>query len=116
MFEFFDGYLLEYRNPLDGGSTMKTIGCAVQFFWPGEHTETHRHTSTVIYHAFRGSGVTQIADRFLEWEQGDSFVVPLWYLHRHSNRSASDPAILFSMSDAPMLKALDLYREEGASD
>jgi gentisate 1,2-dioxygenase len=28
------------------------------------------------------------------------------------NRSASDEAILFSMSDAPMLKALDLYREE----
>ena len=112
----FDGYLLEYRNTLTGGPTLATIGCAVQFFWPGEHTETHRHTSTVIYHAFRGSGVTQIADRFLEWEQGDSFVVPLWYPHRHSNRSASDPAILFSMSDAPMLKALDLYREEGASD
>lgn len=112
----FDGYLLEYRNPLTGGPTLATIGCAVQLLSPGDHTQTHRHTSTVIYHAFRGSGVTRIADRFLEWEQGDSFVVPLWYPHRHSNRSASDPALLFSMSDAPVLKALDLYREESASD
>jgi gentisate 1,2-dioxygenase len=32
-------------------------------------------------------------------------------MHRHSNAS-SDEAILFSMSDAPALKALDLYREE----
>jgi len=112
----FDGYLLEYRNPLDGGSTMKTIGCAVQLLPPGDRTETHRHTSTVIYHAFRGSGATQIADHYFEWEQGDSFVVPLWYQHSHLNRSASDEAILFSMSDAPVLKALDLYREEGASD
>ena len=46
-----------------------------------------------------------------DWRQGDSFVVPLWYAHRHTN-SSSDEAILFSMSDAPALKALDLYREE----
>lgn len=108
----FDGYLLEYRNPLTGGSTMTTIQCGVQLLPAGEETETHRHTSTVIYHVFRGSGATQIGERRFEWQQGDSFVVPLWYDHRHSNRSLSEDAILFSMSDAPVLKALDLYREE----
>jgi gentisate 1,2-dioxygenase len=112
----FNGYLFEYRNPLTGGSTLTTIGCAVQLLPPGDRTETHRHTSTVIYHAFRGSGITRIGDLSFEWEQGDSFVVPLWYQHCHLNRSASDEAILFSMSDAPVLRALDLYREEGASN
>jgi len=111
-----DGYLLEYRNPLTGGPTMTTIECAVQLLSPGDRTKTHRHTSTVIYHAFRGSGITQIGGRSFEWEQGDSFVVPLWHQHCHLNRSASDEAILFSMSDAPVLRALDLYREERASD
>ena len=91
---------------------MTTIQCAVQLLPPADETETHRHTSTVIYHAFRGSGTTEIAERRFDWEQGDSFVVPLWHAHRHRNRSSSDEAILFSMSDAPMLKALDLYREE----
>lgn len=107
----FDGYLLEYRN-INGGPTMTTIQCAVQLL-PGAHeTDSHRHTSTVIYHVFRGSGSTEIAERRFDWEQGDSFVVPLWHAHRHMNRSTSDEAVLFSMSDAPMLKALDLYREE----
>ena len=108
----FDGYLLQYRNPLTNGPTMTTIQCAVQLLPRADETETHRHTSTVIYHVFRGSGTTQIGERRFDWEQGDSFVVPLWHAHRHLNRSSSDEAILFSMSDAPMLKALDLYREE----
>jgi gentisate 1,2-dioxygenase len=112
----FDGYLLEFRNPLTGGPTMTTIQCAVQLLSPGNETEAHRHTSTVIYHVFRGTGATQIGERQFQWQQGDSFVVPLWYDHRHWNRSSSEDAILFSMSDAPVLQALDLYREESASD
>ncbi len=108
----FDGFLLEYRNPVTGGPTMTTVQCAVQLLLPGDETESHRHTSTVIYHAFRGRGATYIGKQCFEWQRGDSFVVPLWHDHRHANRSSSDDAILFSMSDAPVLKALDLYREE----
>jgi gentisate 1,2-dioxygenase len=108
----FDGYRLEYRNPQTGGPTMPTIQCAVQLLTPADQTETHRHTSTVIYHVFRGQGATEIGTRRFDWQQGDSFVVPLWYAHRHLNRSSSDEAMLFSMSDAPVLRALDLYREE----
>src|SRR4030095_12145067 len=108
----FDGYLLEYRNPLTGGPTMTTIQCAVQLLPAGDETASHRHTSTVIYHVFRGKGATEIGESRFEWAEGDLFVVPLWYDHRHINRSSSDEAILFSMSDAPVLKALDLYREE----
>jgi gentisate 1,2-dioxygenase len=108
----FDGYLLEYRNPVTGGPAMTTIQCAVQLLSPKDETESHRHTSTVIYHVFLGKGATQIGERRFDWEQGDSFVVPLWHVHRHSNRSSTENAILFSMSDAPVLKALGLYREE----
>jgi len=46
------------------------------------------------------------------WRKGDTFIVPLWAWHEHANASSSDEAILFSMSDAPVLKALELYREE----
>jgi gentisate 1,2-dioxygenase len=111
----FDGYLLEFRNPLTGGSTMTTIQCAVQLLPARAETEAHRHTSTVIYHVFRGKGVTEIGETKFEWQQGDSFVVPLWHRHRHLNRSSSDEAILFSMSDAPAIRALELYREEACA-
>ncbi len=109
----FDGYVLEYKNPFTQGPTMTTIQCAVQLLPAHEETESHRHTSTVIYHVFRGKGSTMIGERRFEWEQGDSFVVPVWHAHRHRSRSP-ETAILFSMSDAPVLKALDLYREEAA--
>ena len=108
----FDGYLLQYRNPTTEGPTMPTIQCALSLLRPGQETQAHRHTSTTIYHAFRGHGSTFVGDERYDWEAGDSFVVPLWYPHRHSNRAASEEAILFSMSDAPVLKSLGLYREE----
>ena len=108
----FDGYLLEYRNPQTEGPTMPTIQCALNLLRPGQETEAHRHTSTVIYHAFRGRGSSFVGDERFDWETGDSFVVPLWYPHRHVNDSKSEEAVLFSMSDAPVLKSLGLYREE----
>jgi len=110
----FDGYLLEYRNTTAGGPTMPTIQCALSLLRPGQETEAHRHTSTVIYHAFRGRGSSFVGEERFDWEAGDSFVVPLWYPHRHLNRAASEEAILFSMSDEPVLKSLGLYREEPA--
>jgi gentisate 1,2-dioxygenase len=106
-----DGYLLDYRNPVTGGPTMTTMQCAVQLLAAKEETQSHRHTSTVMYHVFCGQGATQIGEQRFEWQKGDTFVVPLWHAHRHMNLSADD-AILFSISDAPALKALGLYREE----
>ncbi|HYA27850.1 MAG TPA: cupin domain-containing protein [Acidobacteriota bacterium] len=111
----FDGYLLEFRNPLTGGPTMTTIQCAVQLLPAKEETAVHRHTSTVIYHVFCGKGATEVGQKKFEWQQGDSFVVPLWHRHRHLNRSSRDEAILFSMSDAPAIRALELYREEACA-
>ncbi len=108
----FDGYLLEFLDPATGGPTMPTVQCALQLLRPGQETEPHRHTSTVIYHAFRGSGTTVVGEQRFDWDQGDSFVVPVWYAHSHTNRSSSEEAILFSMSDAPVLKSLNFYREE----
>jgi gentisate 1,2-dioxygenase len=108
----FDGYLLEYRNPVTTGPTLPSIQCAIQLLEPSRKTDAHRHTSTTIYHAFSGTGTTFIGSQPFDWKKGDSFVVPLWYPHYHINRSDSEDAILFSMSDAPILKALELYREE----
>ncbi len=107
----FDGVALEYVNP-EGGHTMPTMSCGIQMLRPGEVTKTHRHNYSVVYHAFRGSGATVIDGKKFEWQQGDCFVVPLWSWHSHQNQSKSDEAILFSVSDLPVMEALKLYREE----
>ena len=107
----FDGVALEYVNP-EGGHTMPTISCGIQMLRPGETTKTHRHNCSTVYHAFRGKGSTRINGQRFDWDQGDCFVVPLWSWHSHQNRSKDDEAILFSMSDRPVMEALKLYREE----
>src|SRR5215472_9108509 len=53
----FDGAALEFVDPATGGPTLPTMSCRVQMLRPGEKTQSHRHTNTVIYHAFRGSGI-----------------------------------------------------------
>ena len=80
----------------------------------GEETRTHRHNSCTIYHAFRGSGTTVIDGEEFHWAQGDCFVIPLWAWHSHKNGAKNEDAILFSVNDMPVMKALKLYREEAA--
>ncbi|MGH7887333.1 MAG: cupin domain-containing protein, partial [Candidatus Binatia bacterium] len=108
----YEGAALEYVNPASGGPTLPTMSCRVQMLRPGEKTKSHRHTSTSIYHAYRGSGTTMIDGQPFHWQKGDTFIVPLWNWHEHANASSSDEAILFSMHDEPILKAFGLYREE----
>ncbi|HXG53448.1 MAG TPA: cupin domain-containing protein [candidate division Zixibacteria bacterium] len=112
----YEGYALEYANPLTGGPTLPTLSCRIQLLHPGQRTAPHRHTSTAIYHVFRGSGTTTIDGRPFHWRKGDTFIVPLWHWHEHANTSPNEEALLFSMNDAPILDAFGLYREEGRGE
>lgn len=112
-----DGVLLEYTNPVTGGPTMPTIDCRVQWLRPGQATQPHRHTSSTIYHVIRGAGTTFVGKAkdngdVLAWTPQDCFVVPPWHWHHFVNGSQTEPAILFSVTDRPVLEALSVYGEE----
>ena len=112
----YDGYILEYTDPLSGGHTFVTMSCRIQMLLPGQETKFHRHTSTTIYHAVTGEGMVRIdkADAVeFAWGPKDTFIVPPWRWHQHCNTSKTERAILFSESDLPVFEALDLLREEG---
>ncbi len=111
----YDGRCLEYRNP-EGGPTFPTFSCWIQMLEGGEETMPHRHTANHLIHAFQGAGVTEVEGEEVAWEEGDYLVVPNWSWHRHRNGSASEPAILFSTTDRPLLEAIGLYREETQSE
>ncbi|MGH7927915.1 MAG: cupin domain-containing protein [Candidatus Binatia bacterium] len=114
----YDGVMLDYVNPLTGGPTTETLGCRLQMLRPGEETKSHRHTSNTIYHVVRGAGIAVIGkvrgddERLTTWSERDCFSVPSWQWHRFKNNSSTDPAILFSVSDRPLLQAIRLYREQ----
>jgi gentisate 1,2-dioxygenase len=107
-----DDVILEYRNPLTGGPAMRTIGLAMQLLRPGVHTWPHRHSSSTVYQAVRGSGVTTVNGTRFAWNERDFVVVPPWAWHEHGNASSTEEAILFQFNDEPALRALGLYREQ----
>jgi gentisate 1,2-dioxygenase/1-hydroxy-2-naphthoate dioxygenase len=108
----FDGVILHYSHPITGGPTLPTIDCYAQLLRPGLQTQRHRHTSSAVYYVVEGEGATVVGGQTLDWSVGDSFVVPNWMWHHHVNRSQSAEAVLFSATDAPLLAALGMYREE----
>ncbi len=108
----FDGVIMEYSNPVTAGHTMPTLACSLQRLRPDEHTECHRHTSTVVYHAAKGSGYSIIGGTRIDWSKGDTFTLPAWTWHEHANASDKEDAVLFSMSDLPVIESIGLYREE----
>ena len=108
----FDGVIMEYANPVTGGHSMPTLALKLQRLEPGTHTDAHRHTSSVVYHAAKGSGYSIIDGKRLDWSKGDTFVLPSWAFHEHGCNSKDDDAVLFSMSDLPVIEAMGLYREE----
>ena len=110
-----DGVILEYTNPLTGGAALPTLRCCIQQLRPGFVGEKHRHTSSSVYYVVEGQGRTVVGDSELNWSAHDVFAVPNWAWHHHINSSQSAGAVLFSISDAPLLEAMNLYREEPAT-
>ncbi len=108
----FDDVAFRYTNPATAGHVLPTIGCLIQMLRPGVHTRAHRHTTCALYHVFRGSGSTIVDGVRIDWEQGDFVALPPWAWHEHLNRSATEAAVLFSTTDAPIIEALNLFVEE----
>ena len=59
-----------------------------------------------------GRGVTEVAGQTFDWERNDIFVVPGFAWRRHASHYADD-AILYAVSDRPLLEAIGQYRAQG---
>lgn len=110
----YDGVILEYINPHNGGPSLPTMSAYLQLLRRGEHTKAHRHTSSTVYHVAEGGGCSVIAGQRFDWQEGDTFVVPSWAWHEHASEGGED-AVLFSFSDRPIIEAFGLYRMEDAA-
>ncbi|MEZ4706335.1 MAG: cupin domain-containing protein [Caldilineaceae bacterium] len=112
----FDDVALEYTNPHTGGPVMQSFTCWIQMLRPGVHTQAHRHTGSAVYLAFEGRGETIIDGIRFPWSAGDMFTIPSWAVHEHCNGSRDERAILFSLQDTPLLRAVNKYREEAYTE
>jgi gentisate 1,2-dioxygenase len=100
---------VEYVNPNTGASVLPTLGCAAHRVRAGRRSTPVRRVGNAIYVAFRGNGSTVIDGRRFDWGPGDMFVVPSWSAVEHA---ADEQADLFVLTDAPVQRALGLYREQ----
>jgi gentisate 1,2-dioxygenase len=109
-----EGIALEYTNPQTGGPVTPTISCGIQMVRRGETLKARRVTGSSVFHVVQGSGRTVIDGKRFDWGKGDIIALPSWAQHAHSNTGSED-AILFSISDRPVIQALGLYREDLAA-
>lgn len=108
-----DDVVLEYQNPSNGSSAMRTLGTQLQTLRSGFAGRRRRHTGSKLYYVIRGEGCTEVGEQRFDWRRGDFMAIAPWAWHAHSNTSESD-AWLFQVNDLPALKALGYYREEKA--
>jgi gentisate 1,2-dioxygenase len=106
-----DDLVFAYRNAT-GGHTLATLGCSVVTLRPGFRGAERRRTASNVYYVVKGSGTTVAGDRTIAWTERDVFSLPEWTWHQHRNGSASDEAILFCVTDEPVLAAFGLSRSE----
>ena len=59
----------------------------------------------------QGSGVSIIEGEEIHWNRGDVFAAPTWRWIEHL---ATRDSVLFTMTDAPLLKFAKYYKFEGS--
>ena len=108
----YEGITLDFVNPVNGASVFPTLSYAAQLLRPGEETRLKRETASTMYVAIEGRGATEIAGRRFDWEENDIFVVPNFLWRRHVNAGTGD-AVLYAVSDAPLMEKVGQYRAQG---
>jgi gentisate 1,2-dioxygenase len=100
---------VEFINPATGASVLPTLSCSMHRLAPRRPTPALRRTGNSILVVFRGAGHSTVGGTRLDWAEGDVLVIPSWAPATHVCDAGAD---LFELSDAPVLRALGLYREE----
>ena len=108
----YDAVIIEFTNPETGASIGPTMSVCAQLLRPGARTLQHRHNTSTVYVGVEGQGYTIVGGTRLEWGSNDIFVVPSWTWHEHGNASATEDACVYSVSDAPVIEKVGLYREQ----
>jgi gentisate 1,2-dioxygenase len=102
------GTSIELGNP-----ALDTIALYMMQLAPAVPTASYRATANNIYAIVRGRGETIVDGERFEWKRGDVIAVPAWRPHFHV---ASDDALVFRVTDEPVLQRLGFHRVEEAAE
>ena len=108
----FEGIQMELVNPVTGESVFPTLRYGAQLLRPHEATQLKRETSSGYLVVLEGEGYTEVNGQKLDWGPNDVIAIPNFLWRRHVNTSDKD-AILYSVSDAALMKNIGQYRAQG---
>ena len=112
MGDLYDAITVKFVNPATGAPVFPTLDYRAQLLRPDEATRFKRETAGNLYLVIEGQGVTEVAAQRFAWRPNDMFVVPGFTWRRHINESDTD-AILYAVSDAPLMEKIGQYRAQG---
>jgi gentisate 1,2-dioxygenase len=91
--------------------SMKTMELGFELLRARTRTARLRTTQSQVLAVLDGKGTTEIAGQVIGWERGDVIAIPAWHPYRHE---AEAEAILFGVSDKPVMEGLGFYKQEPA--
>ncbi|MFD4603038.1 cupin domain-containing protein [Streptomyces sp. NPDC058464] len=104
---------VRFVDPTNGRDVMPTMRCEMHRYLPGHTAPAVRRTGSTLAAVFYGAGRVVLGGTPYDIAPGDLIAVPSW---TSVTVLAEEPLDLFTVSDAPVLEALGLYREEAATD
>jgi gentisate 1,2-dioxygenase len=107
----YEGVLLEYVNPVNGGPTFPSMTTGIRMIGGKTTLEARHRTENIIFVTMEGSVTFQLPEnKTFQTEPFDVTAIPSWVPYTVTN-SAKEPAVLFSYSDRPLFQKLGFYRE-----
>ena len=107
-----EGIQMQFVNPANGQPVGMIMDYAAQLLRPGEQTLPKRETANTFMVVMDGQGYTEVGGHRFSWERNDIVVMPNFLWRRHVNTGTSD-AILYTVSDAALMKNIGQYRAQG---
>jgi gentisate 1,2-dioxygenase len=98
------GTQIEFGHP-----ALATMALYMMRLDAGTRTAPYRTTANNIYAVVRGEGASTVDGERFEWRRGDVIAAPAWRPHCHE---ANSEAILFRVTDEPVMQRFGWLREE----
>jgi gentisate 1,2-dioxygenase len=92
-----------------GHPALATTALYMMKLAPGVRTAPYRATANNIYAVVQGTGASTIDGERFEWRRGDVIAAPAWRPHFHE---AAADAVLFRVTDEPVMQRFGWWREE----
>ena len=91
-----------------GEPALDTMALSMLKLRPGGGAAARKLMANSVFGVVEGEGTTEVEGDTLTWRRGDVIVVPAWQSHVHHS---NDGAVLFRVTDEPVMQKLGFLRE-----